>query len=585
MASSGWMCGMSKTCLVTATIFGSLAGAHAVAAQEPQASPTPAIEEAAAPTAETPPSAAGDRVVSTAPDPQLHPSSLPVAEGAIQLSLDDAVTVALQRNLNLLVQRFGREQFRLGIAEQLGIYDVGLNVNAFSTSETSPSRSLTSGVLTVSDKQRNGNVSVAQLTPWGGVGTMTFNLFRGESTSKDVPVNPIYSGNVNLSVTQPLLRNFGLRWTERNIRIARINHDANREDFELQVTSTLQQVENAYWNLVQARKEVEVAKESLRLAEDLHRMNKVRVDVGTLAPLELVQSEVGIATRQETIILAQATEQAAEDELRRLLHLEEGELWTLPIVPTTAAESPPIEIDLAQAISTALKERPDLRGQQLVLDRRALDVALARNQLRPALDLTARYGYSGGNTIVIIDPATGLPTGVRAGGVSDVVDQLRDRNLPSWRLELNLAFPLQNRSARAAKAIADVNLERGETEMEQLQEAVRTEVRQAVRSVRTALQTIESAGASVRLAEQNLDAERKRYENGLSTSFQVLQIQEDLTAARSRQVTAVASYRRALAEYHRATGRLLEAEGVELEDPLRVDHLSRFGWGIGGPGK
>jgi outer membrane protein TolC len=110
---------------------------------------------------------------------------------------------------------------------------------------------------------------------------------------------------------------------------------------------------------------------------------------------------------------------------------------------------------------------------------------------------------------------------------------------------------------------------------------VRTEVRRAVRGVRTASQEIESATASVRLAEQNVDAERKRYENGLSTSFQVLQIQEDLTAARSRQVAAIAGYRRALAEYYRATGRLLEAEGVELDDPLRVDHIDRFGWSIG----
>src|SRR6185503_15111226 len=142
--------------------------------------------------------------------------------------------------------------------------------------------------------------------------------------------------------------------TARGIRIARLNSDISKEVFEQQVASTLQLVENAYWDLVQARKDVEVAEESLRLAQDLHRMNKVRVDVGTLAPLELVQSEVGIATRQESIILAQQTRDNAEDTLRQLLHLEEGELWNLPIIPTTPPETPATQVDLDAAITTAL---------------------------------------------------------------------------------------------------------------------------------------------------------------------------------------------------------------------------------------
>ncbi|HET9767458.1 MAG TPA: TolC family protein, partial [Thermoanaerobaculia bacterium] len=323
---------------------------------------------------------------------------------------------------------------------------------------------------------------------------------------------------------------------------------------------------------------VEVTEESLRLAQDLHRMNKVRVDVGTLAPLELVQSEVGIATREESIILAQFRRDNAEDALRQLLHFEEGELWNLPIVPTTPAQLPTPQIDLDAAIATAMKERPELRNQELQVDLRALDAAYFRNQMLPRLDLTARYGYNGiGGTIR--NPTTGEI--IESGGASDAIRQVRDRDFDGWRLTLDFAYPLQNRSARAAKAIADVNLEQGKTQLEQLQETVRTEVRRAVRSVRTATQEIQSATASVRLAEQNVDAERKRYENGLSTSFQVLQIQEDLTEARSRLVASVAGYRRALAEYYRSIGQLLDAEGVELEDPLHVENVDRFGWSVG----
>jgi outer membrane protein TolC len=225
-----------------------------------------------------------------------------------------------------------------------------------------------------------------------------------------------------------------------------------------------------------------------------------------------------------------------------------------------------------------MKERPELRNQALQQDLRALDLAFYRNQKLPRLDVTARYGYNGIGGDVH-DPSTGAL--IASGGASDAIRQLKDRDFDGWRIQLDFAYPLQNRTARARYAIADVSLEQGKTQMTQLQETVRTEVRRAVRGVRTAAQEIESATASTGLAEKNLDAERKRYENGLSTSFQVLQIQEDLTAARSRQVAAIAGYRRAVAEYYRATGRLLEAEGVELEDPLDVEHLDRFGWGVG----
>ena len=561
-----------------ATLLGALLAAAALTliltgragAQDAMAEPTPT------PASEST-TAAADNTVSTLPNPDLPPSDVPVADNAIQLSLDDAVTIAMQRNLGLLVERYDRQQFHLRIGESLGIYDLALGAQAFEDRETSPSTSSLAGAGVLTTKQRNFNFGVDQLVPWGGVATAAFNLFRRESNNRDLTVNPVYSSDLDFIYTQPLLRNLGRTVTERGIKIARINSDISRETFEQQVATTLQLVENAYWDLVQARKEVEVAQESLGLAQDLHRMNKVRVDVGTLAPLELVQSEVGIATRQESIILAQQTRDNAEDTLRQLLHFEEGQLWDLPIVPTTPPETPPTQIDLAQSIGTALQERPELRNQELQIDLRALDVAFFRNQMLPQLNLTARYGYNGiGGTVR--NPVTGE---VVAGGVSDSIRQLRDRDFDGWRLQLDFAYPLQNRAARARKAIADVNLEQGKAQMTQLQETVRTEVRRAVRGVRTAQQEIESAGASTRLAEQNLDAERKRYENGLSTSFQVLQIQEDLTEARSRQVAAIAGHRRALAEYYRATGRLLDAEGVELDDPLHVEHVDRFGWSIG----
>lgn len=540
--------------------------APAARAQDPAVEPPPAAA------AET-----GDKAISTAPRDEMPPSGVEAGPEAIPLALDEAVAVALQRNLGLLVERYERAQFRLRLDENLGIYDLNLEAAGFADEETSPSTGGLTGADILTRERRNLNTTVEQLSPWGGIGGIAFNAFRQEDNSIFTNPNPLFLADFDVTYTQPLLRNFGRIATERGIKIAQLNSEISREVFEQQVALTLQQVENAYWNLVEARQQVEVARESLGLARELHQMNRVRVDVGTLAPLELVQSEVGIATREEQIILAEADVQRAEDELRRLMHLEQGELWEKPIEPTTPAETERADIDLDAAIATALAERPELRNQRLRTDLLDLESRFFRNQMRPRLDLSARYGYNG-----IGGDFRNEETGaITPGGFSDAVDQLSDRLFDGWRVDLLFGYPLQNRTARARKAIADLDLEQGRNELSELEENVIVEVRSAVRGVRTAAQQIESTRASRGLAERNLDAERKRYENGLSTSFQVLEITEDLTAARSREVAAIASYRRALAEYWRATGRLLEAEGVEFEDPMRVEEVeNRYGWGI-----
>jgi outer membrane protein TolC len=282
----------------------------------------------------------------------------------------------------------------------------------------------------------------------------------------------------------------------------------------------------------------------------------------------MVQSEVGIATREEEIIRNQAAVGDAADRLRRLLNVEQGEVWEAEIVPATDPAMERITIDVPQALSTALAERPELERQRLTVRTEEIDTQYFRSQQRPRLDLNASYGYGGTGGVQIVErhPVTGAPLATLPGGYGDALDQITALDFPEWTFGLTFAFPLQNRTARAQTTIAQLETERARAALEDLEQLVRTEVRTAARAVDTAAKQIDSARVSRQLAEKNLDAERKRYENGMSTSFQVLEIQEDLTAARSREVSAVAAYRRALTEYHRATGRLLEATGVEIAD-------------------
>jgi outer membrane protein TolC len=337
-------------------------------------------------------------------------------------------------------------------------------------------------------------------------------------------------------------------------------------------------VETAYWNLVGAREQLVVAEESMGLARELHERNRIQVEVGTLAPLEMVSSEAAIAVREEDIIRAQAAVEDAGDVVRRLLNLPPGELWELPIEPRTEPEIAHVELDLDAAIETAYENRWELHQQQLVIQREGLEEAFFSNQMRPTLDLVLRYNYSGtGGDLLLRDPVTGEPTGqILPGGFSDALDQLTGRNFDTTSATLTFGVPLQNRAARGQRNAARLAVQREQAELADLRTFIAAEVRTAKRAVDTAAKQIDAARASRQFQERSLEAERKRYENGMSTSFRINEIQEDLTEARSREVNAVTTYRRALADFYLATGRLLEQKGIEIAD--QEVQLERFGY-------
>lgn len=499
-----------------------------------------------------------------------------VSDGALRLTLDEAIAVSLGHNLGLMVERYSRESFRLGIERELAIYDFGISADLRITDSESPAASNLDGAEVSTRESVFLGAGVRQLFPWGGVLTGSLDNTRAETNSSFSLLNPSFTVGLAGEYRQPLLRNFGRDATEHFIRLARIDSSVSQERLQLQASLTVQNVANAYWELVEARDQVEVAEESLALARQLHDINRVRVDVGTLAPLELVQSEAGIATREETIIRARARVGDAEDSLRRLLGLSESTLWDAPIVPETTPAAERFEIDVDQAWRTALEKRPEVHDRQLQQEKRELEAAYRAAQTKPQLDLVVGYGLNGigGDSAIQCDDfavTSGLCTedqigqviSERKGGWDDAASQIADRDFDDWSIGLSFSMPLQNTAAKTNATLARLEVERGRVEIRDTEHLVLTEVRRAARAVRTAEQQIDSARVSRQLAERNLEAEQKRYDNGLSTSFQVLEIQEDLSQARSREIAAVATYERAVAEYRRVTGELLESWGVE----------------------
>lgn len=502
------------------------------------------------------------------PIDRLDAPALDVAADGIRLSLDQAVEIALRRNLGLVVERYNWVQAHEGILQSLGIYDTLLTGSGSYNDSTQPTISVVEGVPVTAENQQTLSLGLSQLVPTGGVAELNVFANRRETNSQNVFLNPLYFSTTGVRFTQPLLRGFGRLPTERRIMVARLTAAQSREFFEQVVAATIRDVDRAYWDLVEARNQLVVAQEALALAQTLHDQNRIRVEVGTLAPLELIQSEAGIANREEDIIFATAAIGDAADRLRQLLNLDLAEYWDLEIIPVTAPETEPIAIDLDDAIRTAFSERPEIARQLLQVDTLDIDARFFRNVALPQLDVVVDYGLSGlsGTGAAVVDPETGeVIVPAVSGNLGDALDQVQGGDFDEWTIRLLFSYPLQNRERRAQKVIADLSRDEGVVELERIKQEIATGVRAAARAVETATKQIQSARVSRQLEEKNLDAEHKRYENGMSSSFRLLQIQEDLTQARSREVRAVTAYRRALTEYYRSIGRLLEEKGVELE--------------------
>jgi outer membrane protein TolC len=502
--------------------------------------------------------------VTSVPPPQTATVDLRVSGDEIRLTLEETVRLALERNPALRANRYLRQQSRLGIEAAMGQYDLALFGAVSASEDESPAASNLDGAAVQKQERQGLDLGVSQLFSSGGVGSVDWGNGRFDSNSEFSLLNPSFASGLDFTFEQPLLRGFGRAATDYAVEVARNGDRIAQDVFVQQVVATIQRAAVAYWNLVEARFQLTVAEESRGLARELHQNNQTRVEVGTLAPLELVASEAGIATREEEIIRARAAIGDAEDRLRALLALPVGETWTRQIVPDTEVRVAPLEVDLQAALARALGSRAELSAQRSSIHGLELDAAFRRQELKPRLDLRATYGWNGVGGDAIVRDAEGNVVTVIDGGWSDALEQITDMDFPGWSIALQFSYPLQNRTARARSAIAEVGLEQGRALLTDLELLVATEVRAAVRGLETARQQIQSAEVSVRLAERNLDAERKKYENGLSTSFQILEVQEDATAARSRLVAALASYRRALVEYHRAIGDLPEASQVRI---------------------
>ncbi|HET7434750.1 MAG TPA: TolC family protein [Thermoanaerobaculia bacterium] len=493
---------------------------------------------------------------------------------ALRLSLDDAVRTSLERNLGIQVQRFETRMAGQNLRGSHGAFDPVATADITQSSAESTSITQFEGGST---RGTALNFGFRGLVPTGGEYTAGFSNSRRVRSGFGTTLSPGYSSNLNFAATQPLLRDFGLDINRRAITIARNTLGITQEGFRTVLMDTTTAVEQAYLDLVYARRNIEVVKEALFLARDQSRITQIRIDVGASAPLDILQPRVQIATSEETLISATASVRNAEDRLRQLLNLDPAD-WDRPIIPTTDVDFTPTTINVADAVQRAMTLRPELRQQNFANETLKVQYLYARNQTLPLLDFNLGYGVSGigGRTL---DPQTGNPDPtVNSTGYFNSLQSIFENDFPSWNVGFNFALPLTRIGQRAEAKRAELDLRQGQTTLEQQRQNIMVDVRNTARAVDTAARSIAASRTAREAAERNVEAERKRYENGMTTNFQVLQVQQQLSDARVRELNALVGYAIALSAYHRAVGDTLDVRGITVEAPEPVDEPNFFPW-------
>jgi HAE1 family hydrophobic/amphiphilic exporter-1 len=349
--------------------------------------------------------------------------------------------------------------------------------------------------------------------------------------------------------------------------------------------NTVSSVEQAYLDLTYARRNIEVVKEALFLARDQARITQIRIDVGASAPLDILQPRVQISTTEELLVTAVADVRNAEDRLRALLNLPQEE-WDRPIIPTDDIAYGAMTVNSDQAVSEALKNRPEMLQQALATDTSRITALYARNQTLPTVDFNLGYNLGGlaGRSLELDD--AGNPTGrVISTSYSNTLSQIFNRDFPSWNVGFTLGLPLMNIGARATARAAELDYEQSRTTEAQTRQNIIVEVRAAARAVETFARTIAASRAAREAAEKNVEAERKRYENGMTTNFQVLEVQKQLSDARVRELFSLVGYNKAVAAYHRAVGDILDVHHITVQEPevaqepdWKTTFFDRYNW-------
>jgi outer membrane protein TolC len=428
----------------------------------------------------------------------------------------------------------------------------------------------------------SANFSYLQGFQWGTNMQIGFTNSRVTTNNIFTTLSPQLSSGFKFQLTQHLLQGLGFTPNNRLIQITKNDREISDVAFRLQVLMTVDQIENLYWNLVYAYENVRVQQEALAFAQKTLSDNQKQVEIGSLAPIEVVRAQNTVATDQQNLVQAQTNLDLQQLLMKNALSrtLQDPRLASAEVIPTTTMALPQQEpvVPTEDLVQEALQHRADLSENRIDLTNREISAKALKNALLPNLDLFAYYGGSGVGGVP--SPYNTCVFGCRPvnpSGYGTTLNKLIDSSSPDKGLGLNLSIPIRNRGAQALATRSQLELRQAEMRLQQLENQVRIEVRNAQFTVTQNRAAVQASQAAVELAKQSLEAEQKKYNLGASTSTNVLQYQSQLATAQSNLVSAEAAYEKAQVELDRATGLLLEHAGIVVSDAERgeVTHMPK----------
>jgi outer membrane protein len=517
-----------------------------------QDTPAPALPPAVSspnPAAEPTNAATPNPPAVSQPDLPVLPSS---SEGGSPsngppLTLDECVAQALEKNFNVRIQKFSTEQAKDSVIIAKAEYDPNLTATGSrSFNQAAASGSALDGSNTgPRTDTTDATLGLSQKIPTGATATLSTELNKSATNSTFSTINPAYTGNISLLVTQPLLKNAGFDDNLAAIKRAKLGLQIADLNFKSAVLTVILNVETAYYNLIFAREQYKVQEDSLRLAQELYDENAVKRQTGVLTDLDVLQAQVGVATARSQLILDEQTVHNDEDVLLQSLSQRDFSGPVGPVDFPAMAGNPDVSFDLSYKL--ARDNGPNLAIIQATIEQFKLDALTTKRNALPELD---------------IDGGVGLNS--LGHSYNAAINQLPNDNGHSWQAGVTLNFPIGLRANRALYHQALASQHSEETSLEQEDENLTVQVRSAVRAVQTGIESVRASTETATLSEKQYELEKAKFDAGLVTSLDVLQEQNALLAARVAELQAKVNLRTAIASLHFLEGSSLQLYHVNL---------------------
>lgn len=485
------------------------------------------------------------------------------------LSLEDCVLKAMKNNLGVAVEVLNPELAAISVSKAREKFMPSFTIGYGTENTNSASYSWIDAKEQLTTQYNDYSAQITQFIPTGGSLFVSLKSYTNDTNRKFQTINPLHKSTLTFNFTQPLLKNFGLKVSRKEIIVAQNNRDISENQLKTVLLDTIYNVEEAYWNLVYSIENLKVKRQSLELAKDLLAKNKREAEVGTIAPIEILSAQSEVATREADILQAEAMVKNSEDLLRTIINLAvEGEKVDAEIIPTDTPAYEKREVSLEEALLTAIENRPDLQACRIDIENKEISMSYARNQLLPDLSVNASYwspGISGTQILYQDDnPLSEIVIGEIPGKPSDALRDALKFKYKNWSVGITLTIPLNTFLSRAEYAQARANLEQAMLNLQNQEQQISLEIKNEVRAVQTDYKRVQAYKVARELAEKKLEAEEKKLKVGLTTNYIVLQYQRDLADARSAELRAIIDYNLSLARLDKALGTTLKNKNVKL---------------------